>query len=598
MKKPILIGVLLAIVAGSAMNMHAPLPQAPERAITDTIVAQIDSFSAQMANQLLPAAKNAKTDPEKLRQLFFNSRLAYKKFEWAAEYFTPTITISVNGPPAPETQLSGFVLQPTGLQVIESLLYPRYDPANRGAIVFQLRELITNCKLYRSYYRGATLLNGQVWDAAKQEVFRVMTLGIAGFDAPLAKSGLAESACSLRSVSQVLANYPAANGDGDLTIRFRKAFLYLEAGTDFDGFDRAKFITAYGNPLTSGINEAQQHLNLAPVYSRRLLRQNAATLFDAGAFDAWAYAAYPENGYAADKIALGQKLFNDPLLSGTGTRSCASCHQPEKAFTDGMVKNTELEDGLPLKRNTPTLLNAAFQPAQFDDLRVNTLEDQAHTVIESKPEMRGSINLIATRLSHNAHYSRLFAAAYPGSEKDGIGKKEITGAIAAYVRTLSILNSRFDAYMHGDPSAMDADELNGFNLFMGKAKCGTCHYMPLFNGALPPQYKKMDAEIIGVPATPNGARIDDDPGRYSITHATPDNHAFKTPGIRNAARTAPYMHNGVFATLEEVIDFYDKGGGAGMGIKIPNQTLSPEPLNLSVKEKKDLIAFIRCLDNK
>jgi len=251
-----------------------------------------------------------------------------------------------------------------------------------------------------------------------------------------------------------------------------------------------------------------------------------------------------------------------------------------------------------LKRNTPTLLNAAFQPAQFYDMRANTLEAQVRDVIESKTEMHGSIKLLSARLSNDTVYRRLFAVAYPESAKSGPGQKEITGAIAAYVRTLSVLNSRFDAYMRGNRSAMDAGEVNGFNLFMGKAKCGACHYMPLFNGALPPSYTKVDAEVLGVPADPKGSRIDDDRGRNGITHATADDHAFKIPAVRNAAQTAPYMHNGVFASLEEVIDFYDVGGGAGMGIKIDNQTLSAEPLRLSAKEKKELIAFIKCLNNQ
>lgn len=571
-------------------------PQIPEKEIAHRIVMQIDSFSTLITNQLLPAALDRQADPERLRQLFLESRMAYKKFEWAAEYFMPTTTLNVNGPPVPEGEPDGRVLLPSGLQVIEADLYPRYDPAKRQEIVSLLRSLIADCTNYRSYYQHATILKWQVWDAAKLEAFRVLTLGITGFDNPLAKNGLNESAGSLRGVSEVLAGYPA--DDDNLKLTFGKAILYLETNADFDNFDRAVFIADYGNPLTAAINRVQQSLNLSQIRGRRLLRQNAATLFDPSAFDASAYTAYPEDTSTANKIALGKKLFFDPGLSGSGTRSCASCHQPDKAFADGIVKNTVLGSQLLLKRNTPTLLNAAFQPVQFADMRENTLEGQARDVIENKLEMHGSLKLISARLSHDTVYSRLFAAAYPKSEGTGIGQKEITGAIAAYVRTLSVLNSRFDAYMRGNRSAMAADEVSGFNLFMGKARCGTCHYMPLFNGALPPLYEKMDAEVIGVPADPKGGQINDDRGRNAITHATVDDHGFKTPTIRNAAKTAPYMYNGVFASLEEVIDFYDKGGGAGMGINIPNQTLSPEPLKLSVKEKAELIAFIKCLDNQ
>jgi cytochrome c peroxidase len=231
-------------------------------------------------------------------------------------------------------------------------------------------------------------------------------------------------------------------------------------------------------------------------------------------------------------------------------------------------------------------------------MRETTLEGQAADVVENKREMNGSLKQIGSLLSKDTVYTRLFATAYPKSKKTGIGRKEITAAIAAYVRTLSILNSRFDDYMRGNRAAMDSEEVNGFNLFMGRARCGTCHYMPLFNGALPPLYTKMDAEVLGVPATPNGSQVDGDHGRNAITHAITDDHAFKISTVRNATQTAPYMHNGVFANLEEVIDFYDKGGGAGMGLNVPNQTLSIEPLRLSAKEKRELIAFIKSLNNR
>jgi cytochrome c peroxidase len=171
-------------------------------------------------------------------------------------------------------------------------------------------------------------------------------------------------------------------------------------------------------------------------------------------------------------------------------------------------------------------------------------------------------------------------------------------AIGSYVRSLVFLNSRFDAYMRGDGQALAAGEIRGFNLFMGKAKCGTCHYMPLFNGTFPPRYMKIETEVIGVPDKPGSAIVDADPGRFAIVPTESFRHAFKTTTIRNAARTAPYMHNGVFLTLEQVLDFYNKGGGTGLGMKLPNQTLPFDKLDLSRQEQDDIIAFIRSLDSK
>jgi cytochrome c peroxidase len=150
--------------------------------------------------------------------------------------------------------------------------------------------------------------------------------------------------------------------------------------------------------------------------------------------------------------------------------------------------------------------------------------------------------------------------------------------------------------MRGD-SNLSKREINGFNVFMGKAKCGTCHFLPLFNGAKPPRYYFTESEVLGVPAEKhkNKAVIDNDSGRILITGIPIHLFAFKTPTIRNIALTAPYMHNGVFDTLEEVVEFYDSGGGSGLKIAPENQTLPPEKLKLTRQEKKDLVLFMKSL---
>src|SRR5262249_2551074 len=203
-------------------------------------------------------------------------------------------------------------------------------------------------------------------------------------------------------------------------------------------------------------------------------------------------------------------------------------------------------------RNTPTLINAALQPALFADLRVRTLEDQVAAVVASPSEMRGNLDTAAARV--------------------GIAKHTIQAALAAYIRTLIATDSRFDRAIRGDPAAITPSERRGFNLFMGKARCGTCHFAPLFNGTVPPDYWSTPPEVIGVPARPDGDAIDPDLGRGAIDNQISHRRAFKTPTLRNVAVTGPYMHNGVFRTLDEVIDFYDRGGGAGIGLDVQNQT--------------------------
>ncbi|MEO3402910.1 cytochrome c peroxidase [Mucilaginibacter sp. CAU 1740] len=284
-------------------------------------------------------------------------------------------------------------------------------------------------------------------------------------------------------------------------------------------------------------------------------------------------------------------------MSGSGRRSCASCHQPDRAFSDGLVKNLDVLGKKMISRNTPTLIGAAFQPAQFYDLRAASLEDQAVDVMQNKDEMHGDMQVAIGKLWRDQSYRELFARAYYQKGRAAIDTFEVMNALASYVRSLTALNSRFDEYMQGKSSALTKEEIAGFNLFMGKAKCSTCHYLPLFNGALPPRYMQMEAEVIGVPERKNRKRIDPDRGLYVLQPYAFNDHAFKITSVRNGARTAPYMHNGVFQTLEEVIDFYDKGGGAGLGIRLPNQTLPSDQLHLTAKEKHELVAFIKSLDS-
>ena len=212
--------------------------------------------------------------------------------------------------------------------------------------------------------------------------------------------------------------------------------------------------------------------------------------------------------------------------------------------------------------------------------------------------MHGSMKMAAQKLWQNKSYRQLFAAAFPKKDRMDIDTLEVMNAIGSYVRSLVMLNSRFDDYMRGNKVAMNQQEINGFNLFMGKAKCGTCHYMPLFNGSFPPRFNIIESEVIGVPENAAETAIDTDMGRYDILKTPAFKHAFKITTVRNAARTAPYMHNGVFTTLEQVVDFYNKGGGAGLGYKVDNQTLALNKLNLSKKECDELVSFIKSLDSK
>ena len=225
---------------------------------------------------------------------------------------------------------------------------------------------------------------------------------------------------------------------------------------------------------------------------------------------------------------------------------------------------------------------------------------------------------IVKYVAKSKSYRSLFSKAFPGKElpanpiaahsyytnafsqysKNGINAEEVANAIASYVRSLTKLNSRFDDYMQGNKNALSDQELKGFNLFMGKAKCATCHFIPLFNGITPPKYVQSETEILGVPVSLKDSTLDPDPGYYSIVGIDSYKNAFKIPTVRNITKTAPYMHNGAYQTLDQVMDFYNNAGAVGLKIDLPNQTLPEEKLNLSEQEKQDVIAFIKSLESK
>ncbi len=599
----LLVVLTLAGLAPLSCNQQQGKGHSPEQAIADMVLTQVDALDSFVKDSLQTAVADKQVDPKRVQRLFLKARLLFKKFEWAAEYFMGATTLMVNGPPVQTVDNADLLdpvlaraYDPTGLQVIEEDLFPQYDTTKRKKLLQQLNLLQSDIQYYKNYFSGHSLSDWRILDAAKLEVFRILTLGIVGYDNPLTLNSMNECAASLESLEKVLSYY--SPDDSVLLLQLNGAVKYLRRHTDFDSFDRAKFIIDYGNKISTGIEKLQQSLKSPKIKYNRMLNQEVKTLFDSGAFNVNAFAPGPDYFVTKARIRLGKKLFFDASLSGTGTRSCASCHLPDKAFTDGLIKNANIHNGKPLLRNTPTLLNAALQSNLFYDMRALTLEDQARDVIQNKEEMEGSLSEIAGYLSQDTAYKKLFSEAYPTNRESVIDTFEVMNALASYVRSLTRLNSRFDQYMRGDSTALNKQEIKGFNLFMGKAKCATCHFMPLFNGMTPPKYIESETEVIGVLESLRDTVIDPDLGWYDIIGVPSYKHAFKIPTIRNISKTAPYMHNGVYPTLEEVMEFYNNGGGTGLGLKLDNQTLPEDSLHLTDKEKGEVIAFMKSLDSQ
>ena len=270
------------------------------------------------------------------------------------------------------------------------------------------------------------------------------------------------------------------------------------------------------------------------------------------------------------EVTLGKTLFFDKRLSVNKTQSCASCHNPDLGFGDGMAGGLGAMGGT-LGRNTPHIYNLAWSNAMFWDGRMTTLEEQALGPIEAAGEMNMPLSQLLPRLKDVPYYKKTFKQVY-GDE--GISKTNLGRALAAFERTIISDNSPFDRYIAGDKTAMSPAQIRGLELFKGKANCIACH-----DGV---NFTDDSFHNIGIG--------DKDKGRGQISGEKSMMGAFKTPGLRNTLLTAPYMHDGSSASLEEVIDHYNKGGNTQNGL-----SKLIKPLNLSNAEKFDLIAFLGAL---
>ena len=583
MKKIYCLLFLLALLGCQKKNKH--------QEINELFKADITLLIEKVAK--LKYSVQSDSAEAQIQRQFLEAHQGYKKVEMISEYYSPAVSKSINGPAIPEFEENdNITVQPEGFQVIEELVFPKYDKKNKKELLQELGVLSANLIRLEKVSNSNELTDAHVFDAMRLEVYRIITLGITGFDSPVVLNSLPEALVSLETIEKYynvyLENKTVSNSKETLQI-LEKGKKYLKSNTNFNAFDRAYFIKEILNPLSKGLFKTQTELGIPLMKEQRGLKVTAETLFDPEAFDPEAFSGFPDYQTTSEKIALGKKLFNDPVLSGNNTRSCASCHHAEKAFTDGLERAVALDGKSMIQRNTPTLTNIAFQRVFFADSRVSYLEDQAVAVIKNENEMHGSLEKSALAIQKNQDYVKEFKKAFP---KGAINEFEIKNALASYIRSLSHYDAKFDRYMQ-NKIAFTADEKAGFNLFAGKAKCATCHFIPLTNGTVPPNFDRSESEILGTPD--KNKKLDGDLGKFVITQAAIHKNSFKTPTIRNIKLTAPYMHNGVYKTLEEVIDFYDQGGGLGLGFDVPNQTLPEDKLNLSDKEKKQLIAFMRTL---
>jgi len=580
-----------------------------EESVAENVIAyhkerMLDLQTKNLALEKIEESGVAEND---LKSAFLACRKSFKYNEFILNYIDNFKSKKYN---AANLVVSSYVVtaeeelkQPHGLQVMEDLIYnpTATSRAHLKEEIQLLKELLESeiARLNKHGIRDAKQFNIIILDALRMEIYRIEAMGITGFDVPDSQNAIPEAIASLESTKKIISFFKPLLVKNKLSIfylngeeKIKSAIQFLEQNNDFNELNRLVFIDEYLHPISKWLFSITNYLDYSYPSNTNAFDRNAPYLFAPNVLNNNFFLP-KESEYTYE---LGEKLFNEKLLSSNNTRSCATCHHPNKAFADGMQKNVSINDTTEfLLRNTPSLINVGYQTRFFYDSRATTLERQSIEVIHNKLEMGVDLTKVIDTLILIPEYAQLFEKAFVGE----VNAYKLASSIAEYVSSITSTDSKLDRYFAGDKTALTASEKNGFNLFAGKAKCATCHFFPMFNGLVPPHYTDTESEILGVPATKEKQdEIDADRGRIDATGLSIHEFAFKTPGLRNVELTAPYMHNGVFETLEEVVDFYNNGGGVGQGMDLPLQTLSSDSLGLTEQEKTDLVNFMKALTDE
>lgn len=577
-------------------------------------------ITTEVKQQSIDALNQTATEMEALREAaanndrtltlrsFHAARRAYKSAEFILEYFHHSaIKTFINGAPLPQVEQKVAdinIIEPQGFQRIEELIYedePDYKEVKRLATSF-----LNQLEPIRQHQANAKIYDRHVIEAIRFELVRLFTLGITGFENPASDSSLAETYYAFAGMQNAMEYYAALSGDkfgSEVPGEFARGKQQLK-NADFDSFDRLHFLNTVINPMYQISLDVHHELGIETFEEVNRLTEpttyQARNLFDEKILNKDYFFQAPISKVSPAKVELGRMLFFDPALSYNNSLACASCHQPEKAFSDGLPQSVSNAKGAFVDRNAPTLVNAVYSHHFFHDLRSDRLESQIESVMANEKEFNIKPYELSEKLKKSSEYLALFEDAFPGS-KEAVKPQQITSALASYVQSLTSWNSPFDQHVKGTNPDLSESAKRGFNLFMGKATCATCHFPPTFAGLVPPFYDDSESEVLGVTATNDTLNLvlDSDKGRALNGKQTSKldfyEASFKTPTIRNIEVTGPYFHNGAYPTLEEVMWFYNRGGGAGLGLNVPHQTLPADQLGLSQSEIDDVIAFMNSL---
>ncbi len=438
-------------------------------------------------------------------------------------------------------------------------------------------------------------------------LLNLSTIYTTGFECPDTSRILPELQAMLHSAKQVAQVYSetfeATKMDAAYSDKLELCIAYVDrqAKSGYDHFNHFSFISDYVNQLYElNANWILKNGFRSKSFNDYSLNKEALSIFDKSLYNGQntkgIFIRVNDTNHLKEIAAFGKLLFFDPILSGNNQRSCASCHIPEQYFTDTSRKSAlQFNHNGNLKRNSPSLLNAEYNHLAMQDGKFYTLQDQALAVITNPQEMgclkEDILSKVMTVKDYSKALKKLSALTPKKPEPD---LEHILSALTYYYSGQIQRASDFDLAIE-KKKVLSEEAIEGFNLFMSKAQCATCHFLPHFNGVKPP-YVGSEFEVLGVPDDTSFSHFGADSGRYLINPAYETAFAFRTGTLKNIEKTGPYMHNGVFTTLKEVMVFYNNGGGVGRGLNLPNQTLGSEPLGLTEQEIDKIIIFMKTLN--
>lgn len=587
----------------SSWNGNANLSDTTKNGLSEYIIEDLNAIIAE-----LEQVQTKRFEKKELQSSYFQLRKYYKHIELFIEHVSPLeARYYINGALVPKyaEAVAGNIVNPCGFQKIEEYLFDA-DSIDSVALTFQYSSLHKQLSRLRNSYLKINLQDNVYLEMMQLQLYRMSAMSFNGYDATFTKTNLEECAWNFDGMLELLVHFESytlknsttKTAFNQLKKNIQNAQKSLLKETDYDRFNRLAFIVNHINGINKSLIDFHQACHLPWSEHQQALHLQQGNLFSEPALNPQFFSLYyTDTLKIKEQAALGKILFYDPILSSNNERACASCHNPNKAFTDGLPTSLTFNKSSNLTRNTPSIVDVIFQKAFFYDGKAYHLEKQVFDVVHNQEEMGGNLQDVVLKLRQSDEYKQLFQDAFLLKQDAQISAFAIQKSLAEYEKTLISFNSRFDAYINGERQALNQREINGYNLFAGKALCGSCHFFPIFNGTVPPLFNETEYEIIGSPATKENKILDKDLGRFAVTKLSEQRNAFKTPTVRNAAITAPYMHNGIYTDLDQVLDFYKKGGGKGLKYEVTNQTLPFDSLQLTKVELDDIRMFLFTLSD-